>query len=1015
MDKRLQINGLVNFQMVAATGQNDDNKDLFSRSVQTFSKLNIPVFRPIISHRQTREEWEKNYAGLANEISWAYSNTEMTGMIEPILIACREDGMDMMNVKPIEERVEKFTRRSKKWLNIGQKSNHEKKVVLMLHCAPCAGVEATLGLGAGLDVFKSVVNVLNALKDQGYEVEDIPQTGLALKEYIIEKKAYQDFRWTTVDSIVEAGGVLCAMPISGKDGYMQYYDKLDAWLQHEMENTWGIPPGEGMVYEDEIIISGLQFGNIYIMIQPKRGCYGPKCTGEVCKILHDPSCPPPHQYLATYRFIENIIEADAVVHFGTGGSLEHLPGKTNGLSELCWPDVVLGDNLNLYVYNAGIGVEGVGAKRRNYAVINDYIPGCMNIDTNSVKLVKSIGQYLEAVESGSRQVEFLKNRILAETENVKKAKEIIEKEEDFISGVISLKNILVQTINNSYDQSLHNLGEIPDVQERIAYIKESLDGSSLVAKEIKNVIQEEYKYNEWMIYRIYNILDEESEKIQFNDFVIPEKQLNELDEEIKLTDYNIQKTENEIAGLIRGLNGEYIEPGLSGMPMENMNKIMPTGRNMFIMDTQKVPSKEAYYVGEMLAEDLIALHKKESGEIPKKISMNMISTDISMTQGEQLSQVLNLLGVRPVWNESGIVMEIEAIPIEELKRPRIDVIVRISGVLRDSYPDMVEMMDEAVKMVIDLDESIEDNYVKRNTIEIEKMLAENNEICDTKKRASIRIFGDKPGTYSSGVELALKASSWNTDRDIAKIFTDASGYAYGKDLNGDVCKHEFVANVKDTDISYDTTISSRYHLMSSGFSASVLGGFNALKKEFSDEELKQYHGTSKNKEEVIVSELSKELERIMGNTFFNPIWKEGIKEKEYTGASELMRNIQTVFDWQCLSENIEHQKIDLMVDTYLGDEEMVEWLKDNNRFALEEISRRFLELNERKKWIPSPETLDTLQKVYMTIEGDMEEEMENCKGEYQGGNIEVLTYDDIEAWKKKMNETEEIFNVVQKN
>lgn len=1004
IDGRLVIDGLVNLQMLAAIG-NGKGDNLFKQGVEMFKQMDIPIFRPVISYMQSEKEWQDNISGLSAEISWAFTTNEMLGMIEPIIIGCRNKPNSS---GPIMERVNRFVKRTSKWIELKKLRNSQKKLALMIHSSPCAGLEATIGMGAGLDVFESVARLLKELENNGYTVENIPEDGQQLYEMIVKRKAYQDFRWTTVESIVDAGGAIYHMPMEGKDGYREIYNRFNDTTRQKLADIWGEVPGKGMVLDGEIIITGVEFGNITVMIQPKRGCYGPKCTGEVCKILYDPECPPPHQYIATYKYIEEIMKANAVLHVGTGGSLEYLPGKTNALSANCWPDIVLGNLPNLYLYNAGIGVEGTGAKRRSYAVILDYMPSCLTVDIERIKTAILIGEYIEAEMVKSNQAELIKAELEERIKEIPKVEEIVNSGDNFLDGISKLKNLLVQSVNNSREQKLHIFGEVPRMEEGAAYIKESLDGSSINAAKIKKICGDEYEYNIFIMELIYHVLEGRVIESPYRQ-QIPKAALDNIKKEIVETYESLQQIDHETKSLIRALDGRYVEPGMAGVPGDDLRNILPTGRNFYLLTIEKVPTREAYSIGSSLAQQLIEKYTQEEGTIPEKIAMNMISTDISMTKGEQLSQVLNLMGIRPVWSENGKVEGLEVIPLEELGRPRIDVTIRISGVLRDSYPEAVNLMDQAVVLASTLEESVDQNFVRKNTFEIVKRLKELNQAENIERRSTIRIFGDKPGAYGSGVDLALKASAWKKEDDIAKIFTAFSGYAYGGDLNGCIARHEFVENIKASDVAYETTSSKRYDIISSGFAAAVQGGFRTVKKVLSGKEIKQYHGATDNMDKARVSTMKVEIEKTLEETLFNPLWNESVKERGYTGAAELMRRVQAICDWQCLSDSIDDKTIDRVVDIYVNDKLMAAWFRKHSKFAIEEISRRFLELQQRGRWNPDPEVWQNLRKAYMQIEGDMEELQENARGEYQGGTIEVLNQDDIKEWGEKLKDMDELF------
>jgi len=262
--------------------------------------------------------------------------------------------------------------RVKKWIDLAKKPVVERRVAFILNNNPCAGAEASIGGGSNLDAPESVARILKRMAGAGYNVT-IPESGRALIDLILAKKAMSEFRWTTVQDIVATAAHLSLWTWRRTNRTSEPSRKA---LQQRVSETWGAPPGAGMVLDGRILITGIRLGNATVHVQPKRGCFGARCDGSVCKILHDPKCPPPHQYLATYYWLEHVQKADVVVHVGTHGSLEFLPGKGVGLSQECFPDVAAGTIPFLYIYNSDNPAEGTTAKRRGYATLVDHYAGC---------------------------------------------------------------------------------------------------------------------------------------------------------------------------------------------------------------------------------------------------------------------------------------------------------------------------------------------------------------------------------------------------------------------------------------------------------------------------------------------------------------------------------------------------------------------------------------------------------------------------------------------------------------
>ncbi|MDK2820260.1 MAG: cobaltochelatase CobN [Clostridia bacterium] len=1009
---RLVIDALINLQVFALRSGNT-GRNLFGQAVDKMKKLNIPVFRPLISFMSSKENWEENQQGLMLEIPWAFTVPEIQGMIEPIIIGCRDK---KGKAHPIPDRVNKFARRVKKWIELKHTPTQEKKLAIFIHNAPCSGVEATIGMGAGLDVFDTTVMILKKLQNQGWTVENIPEDGSKLHRLIMERKAYSDFRWTSVEDILDSHGCLHQMPLQGDQGYYQYYKKLDPRSQEEMEKTWGPPPGEGMVYDNHLIITGVNFGNITVLVQPKRGCYGAKCTGEVCKILQDPNCPPPHHYLATYKYVEEILKAHAVLHIGTHGSLEFLPGKVNALSKKCYPDMVLGTLPNFYIYNAGVGTEGILAKRRTNAVILDHLPSIYGVrDTEVLQLINLITEYLDALSLRSGQIQELETQIREQVLRIPGAKTVLDRAETFYQGLQKLKKILVQSVCNPQFEKLHVYGGEITQEDALWYIKEVLQSDVKLITCLRKQWQDDYDLHHFLNNFIIKAIT-----LQRPGSIIAEEICHEmLDKELKniLDDLSVEVREiysrltlvpNEMDNLIKALNGGYVSPGPSGMPDDNGKNIIPTGRNFYLMDIEKIPTRAAWEVGCKLADQLIEVFVADEGHYPEKVAMNMISLDISRTKGEQLSQILYLMGIKPMWDGNGKVIDLEVIPLEQLKRPRIDVTVRISGVLRDCYPEAVELIDTAVCKAAALSEPDDLNYIKKHTLKIAQVLQDMEE-SERKRHSTIRIFGDPPGSYGAGVDLALKASAWKDETDLAKTFVYFSSYAYGKSLNGKPATREFVENVKRAQLAYDVAISKRCDMLSCSFGASVQGGFGLVRKVLEDKSLKQYHGSRENPEQVEISPLDEKLRETLDKKLFNPLWKESMKEKGYRGAAELMERLQNVFEWQCLTQSFEDNVLDRLVEEYINDPKMREWFLENNPFAIEEIARRFLELYQREKWQADHETLKELKSNYLELEGEMEERLGEVKGEIQAGTIEVMNDADVKEWQDKLKQINVLF------
>jgi cobaltochelatase CobN len=944
------IQALVSLNLFAIMAK--DGRSVSEQSTKEYERLGVPVFAPVHSYNINESDWKDANNPLTEDMATALILPEMVGMIEPILVSVTgEDNVDI----PLLDRAALAARRIASWIKLRTTENKDKKIALMLHNSVCSGVEATVGRAFGLDALESTVKMLRRLAAEGYNVTDIPESGEALLDLIMSKKAFSDFRWTSVEDIVGSGGSLYQMSV--KSEYEAYYLDLPETSREYMEQVWGVPPGEGMTLNGDLIITGLSFGNAVVMVQPKRGCYGAKCTGEVCKILHDPTCPPPHQYLATYRYLRDVFKANAVIDIGTDGSTEYLPGKVSGLSSECWPSIILDSLPSLYLYNAGVISEGMIVKRRMNSVILDYLPpASMGVDEKSAELSRLIDEYQNAIALDSGQASLLESRM----ESLIKENPAVERiaGDDYKSVLLDIQEVIrkadkAKQINIEH----HVFGQIPSEEEMNRYIREIWSSEGL----------------------------DDSNPLFGSDF-----------DEIK---DGLLNTRLEMDNLVRSLNGGYIPAGESGMPDENGRNIIPTGRNMFGLQIDKVPTMSAWERGKDLANQLLDQYLKDEGHLPEQIAINMISLDVTRAGGEQLSQFLYLLGVRPVWDKQGRVNGLDVIPLSELNRPRIDVTVRISGVLRDTWPSVVMMMDDAVLIVSNLEEDEAMNFVLKH---IHEYASEFNVNLDESRRA-IRIFGDPPGAYGAGLDLALLASAWKDEDDLLKYFTQSSAFAYGKGLDGARKVREFVDIARKVEVSSDITQSRRVNAMSCGFGVQVQGGYRLLAKRLSGRAIRQYQAVSETGSAPVTESLDENLKHIVEDTVLNEFWRESVKNRGYDGAADIMHSLQNVFSAQVVIDCFSDDFIDKIAEETINNDELREWLDKTNPYASEEIGRRLLELQSRGRWNPSEDVFERLKQNYLLIEGDMEGRLEPL-GEIQGGSLEIINHEGNELWEAQLSD-----------
>ncbi len=972
---------LLSFPLGTIKNNEGDNTLRKISGVDILKRLNIPIFHPITSYYKSYTEWKDDMQGLSSEIGWNVALPEFEGVIEPIIIGTTEKNGTLEKKKSINDRIDKVVDRIKKWIELKNKSKRDRKIIFIIHNASCASVEATVGSAAHLDTFESLIQIMKRMKKEGYCVENIPKNGNELAKMFLDKKAISEFRWTTVNEIVSKGGYLYLMDESE---YMNYFETLPETVQNKVLDTWGNLNGKdipaSMVYNDnnskKIVITGLRFGNIYICVQPKRGCAGARCDGNVCKILHDPECPPTHQYIASYKYFNEI--GDAIIHVGTHGSLEFLPGKNVGLSNECYSDICIGNIPHLYIYNSDNPPEGTIAKRRSYATLIDHMQTVMvSAFYDELEILNNyVEEYLREMDISRRhQLEHLIVEEVKKT-NLLKINEKIEKIEksgdksihnNFYEIFDDLRNALEMIKTSKCNDGMHIFGKIPQGDKRIELIYSIL----------------EFEYRDKKLDNL-----KEDIKLVLNNKKIDNTQLMK-----KIVDLNNRlNNSKEIDSFLRGLDVEYIEPGPSGLITRGRDDILPTGRNFYSLDPYKIPTRASYRIGMLLAEKLVERYLNENNRYPENVAMYWMCSDIMWSDGEGMAQILYLLGTKPKW-KNGKVVGVEIIPLKELKRPRIDVTLRVSGILRDNFPNCIDIIDEAILKVAKLDEPCEMNFIKKHVLD-----GLNNGL--SFRESTYRIFSSKPGTYGNGVKYAIYSSAWGNNEDLKDIFMYWNSYAYGKGVYGDNAIESFENILKSVDLTFNKTVSDEYDLFGCCCYFGTHGGLTNAARVISKRDVKAYYGDTRNPNDLKIRTLNEEIERISLTKLLNPKWIEGMKKHGYKGAADISKRIGRVFGWSATSKEVDNWLFDEIFNRFIKDKNNKEFFKKNNPYALEEIGRRLLEAYQRGLWKTDDATIERLKRIYMEIEGDIEDtysyESDEI-GEFQGGSIDICL-----SWKEKL-------------
>jgi len=926
--------------------------------------LDCPVIQAVMCG-SSAAEWGESSQGLSpRDVAMHVALPEFDGRIISVPIAFKETrekdealGAELVRNVPLPDRVAQVARLAKSWTNLRRTPNARKKVALLFNNYPTRN--ARVGNGVGLDTPESVVRILRAMKTAGYAIERVPENGDALMHELLGG-CTQDAEFQTPEKLEAVSARI------GAEAYSKRFrDHVPAGRAKQMREQWGEPPGEHMRTSDGVAVPGLTLGNVFVGIQPARG-FGIDSRA----IYHSPDLPPTHFYLAYYQWIRETFGAHAVIHVGKHGNLEWLPGKGIGLSESCFPEIALGDLPNVYPYIINNPGEGTQAKRRAHAVIVDHlIPAMTRAESygDLMKLEHLADEFsqVSAMDPSKRPIVSAKILELVNRSKLYRdlAYEAPPTEESLEEFLQAFDGYLCEIKECQIRDGLHTLGSLPEgdrlVDLEIALIR--LDQSGV--RGLPAAIGDDLGIDATDLTKIESLELRARDVVRSGEALGPAsaRTMRFLKEEVRP---RLAKVPDEISNILVALDGRFVPPGASGAPTRGMATILPTGRNFYSVDIRAIPTQTACEVGRKAAEAVVERYKKETGGWPESIGIVVWGTSNMRTGGDDIGEILHLLGVKPVWQ--GVnrrIIGIEVIPLAKLARPRIDVTVRISGFFRDAFPNVVELIDEAVRTVAALDEPLEQNFVRAHA-KAEGASAES----------LYRVFGSKPGGYGAGLLNLIDEKNWSTDKDLADVYVAWGGYAYGKDTAGVPAFDRFRTRLSGLHVAVQNQDNREHDIFDSDDYFQFHGGMIAAKRALTGEPPRAYFGDTSKPDNVRVRDLKEEVTRVVRSRVLNPKWITSIMKHGYRGAFELAATVDYLFGYDATAHVAEPWMYEALSKAYVLDEKVRAFLEEKNPWALRGMIERLLEAQERGLWESPPEELTKeLKKVFLDNEAGLEE------------------------------------------
>jgi magnesium chelatase subunit H len=854
-----------------------------------------------------------------------YSLPELDGAIDTVPLG----GLVGEDIYLVPERLHRLTGRLKKWISLRHTPTPKRKLAVILYNFP-PGYGAT-GTAALLNVPKSLLNFLQALKAQGYEVGELPQDG----EEVIKQVKEADESITPVNQV-----------------NVRTLEKWLGYLQtHRVEKQWQSLTGTGLkTYGDEFQLGGIQLGNVWIGVQPPLGI-----AGDPMRLMFEKDLTPHPQYTAFYKWLQNEYQADAVVHFGMHGTVEWLPGSPLGNTGYSWSDILLGDIPNLYIYAANNPSESILAKRRGYGVLVSHnVPpySRAGLYKELIALRELIGEYREDTEKNSALRDIICQKIVdTGLEKDCKFAEGLKQGIDFTleNAKLFSKNVMNQYFVQIYEylqvleqrlfsSGLHVLGQKPSEEGLKSYLEAYFDGD-LSEGEINEIISPN------------NLnIDGRGERLSPN-----------LEEAVKIRDLLVQNTD-EMTNLLRGLNGEYIPPAPGGDLLRDGSGVLPTGRNIHALDPYRMPSPAAYERGKEIAKKIIQQNLQEKGTYPETVAVMLWGLDAIKTKGESLGILLELVGAEPVKEGTGRIVRYELKPVAEVGHPRIDILANLSGIFRDTFVNIIELLDDLFRRAAEAEESTDNNYIRKHYLALKAQGLEN---------ASARMFSNPAGDFGSLVNDQVVDSNWETGDQLADTWKNRNVFSYGRKDKGQA-RPEVLSQLLETSSQIIQEIDSvEYGLTDIQEYYANTGGLKLAAEKQSGKEVEASFVESFSKDTN--PRKLKDLLRMEYRTkLLNPKWAEAMADQGTGGAYEISQRMTALIGWGGTANFKDDWVYDQAADTYMLDAEMANKLREANPEAFRNIVARAIEAQGRGLWNADEEKLEKLKELYESTEDELE-------------------------------------------
>ena len=935
---------LTGFSLVGGPAYNDAKA-----AEEILAQLDVPYISAHPVEFQTLDQWGGSERGLMPvESTIMVAIPELDGCTSPIVFGGRPgaDGVtctgcshrctftasnNAQDMTTCGERAGMLAARVGRLVALRRSERATRKVaVVIFNFPPNAG---NIGTAAFLAVFESLYNTLAGMQEQGYDVE-LPESVDALRDSLLHGNASQYGADANVHTLISASD----------------HVRREPWLR-EIEAQWGPAPGRQLSNGSSIFVLGRQFGNVLVAVQPAPGY-----EGDPMRLLFEKGLTPTHAFSAFYRYLREDFAAHAVLHFGTHGSLEFMPGKQSGMSGNCWPDRLIGDLPNIYLYASNNPSEGAIAKRRSGATLVSYLTPPITqagLYKGLKELKASLDRWraLEPLAPERAELAPLIQAQAAELDLVPSTPAWDLGEQPALDAHIQqLGNAMLELEYALIPSGLHAAGRAPSEAERIDMllaIADASDGLQVPRQAIEALVAGE---------SVERALKAGS--MARTDTLIALM--------TRLQDTNAKlSVDTEVPALLRALDGRYIRPAPGGDVLHTP-EVLPTGRNMHGFDPFRIPSAFAVRDGAKQAQRLLDRYIDDGNALPESVAIVLWGSDNLKSEGAPIGQCLALMGALPRFDSYGRIAGAQLIPLAELGRPRIDVVITLSGIFRDLMPMQIRLLAEAAYLAAAADEPVEMNWIRKHALDYQQ------EHGCSLEDAALRVYGNAEGAYGSNVNYLVENSNWADGDELANTYTRRKGFAYGRGgrpVQQTALLQSVLANVQ---LTYQNLESVELGITTVDNYFDTLGGITQAVKMAKGGETPPVYIGDQTRGDGTVRSLKEQVALETRSRMLNPKWYEGMLEHGYEGVRQIEQHLTNTMGWSATTGQVQPWVYKQLTDTFMLDPAMRQRLASLNPTASARVVNRLLEASERDYWTPDDQTLAALRRASEELEDRLE-------------------------------------------